>query len=51
MRRPAIVPHELGRHPGDGAPVRLRTGHYGPFGAHRQRYASLPAEVDPYGLT
>ena len=41
-RGPSTVLRALGRHPGDGAPVRLKTGHYGPFVAHRRRYASLP---------
>ena len=43
------VLRELGRHPGDGAPVRLKTGHYGPFVAHRRRYASLPKDPRPGG--
>ena len=30
-RGPNKVLRELGRHPGDGAPVRLKTGHYGPL--------------------
>ena len=42
---------KLGPHPGDGAPVRLKTGHYGPFVAHRRRYASLPKEVAPDALS
>ena len=36
---------KLGPHPDDGAPVWLKTGHYGPFVAHRRRYASLPEET------
>ncbi len=51
MRGPSVVLHELGRHPVDGAPVRLKTGHYGPFVAHRRRYVSLPEGLDPDGLT
>ena len=51
MKGPVVVLRELGRHPGDGAPVRLRTGHYGPFVAHRRRYASLPEDLDPDDLT
>ena len=50
-RGPNTVLRELGRHPGDGAPVRLKTGHYGPFVAHRRRYASLPADTDPEAVT
>ena len=41
-RGPKRVLHELGPHPADGAPVWLKTGHYGPFVGHRRRYASLP---------
>ena len=50
MRGPNLVLRDLGRHPGDGAPVRLRTGHYGPFVSHRRRFASLPEDVDPDAL-
>ena len=45
------VLRELGSHPEDGAPVWLKTGHYGPFVAHRRRYASLPEEVSSESLT
>ena len=45
------VLRELGSHPDDGAPVWLKTGHYGPFVAHRRRYASLPEDVAPEALT
>ena len=50
-RGPNRVLRELGRHPGDGAPVRLKTGHYGPFVAHRRRYASLPKDLDAEDVT
>ena len=50
-RGPNTVLRELGRHPGDGAPVRLKTGHYGPFVAHRRRYASLPKDLAPEDAT
>ena len=50
-RGPKQVLRELGPHPRDGAPVRLKTGHYGPFVAHRRRYASLPEDVTPDDLT
>ena len=50
-RGPNRVLRELGRHPGDGAPVRLKTGHYGPFVAHRRRYVSLPKDLAPEDLT
>ena len=50
-RGPSRVLRELGPHPTDGAPVRLKTGHYGPFVAHRRSYASLPPDVSPDTLT
>ena len=50
-RGPNTVLRELGRHPRDGAPVRLKTGHYGPFVAHRRRYASLPKDLAPEDAT
>ena len=45
------VLRELGRHPGDGAKVRLKTGRFGPFIAHRRRYVSLPKDIEPEALT
>ena len=50
-RGPKQVLRKLGPHPDDGAPVWLKTGHYGPFVAHRRRYASLPEEVSEEALT
>ena len=50
-RGPNTVLRELGRHPRDGAPVRLKTGHYGPFVAHRRRYASVPEDLAPEDVT
>ena len=50
-REPSRVLRRLGRHPGDGAPVWLKTGRHGPFVAHRRRYASLPEDVAPENLT
>ena len=50
-RGPKQVLRKLGPHPDDGAPVWLKTGHYGPFVAHRRRYASLPEEVPEETLT
>ena len=50
-RGPKRVLRELGAHPDDGAPVWLKTGHFGPFVAHRRRYASLPKEVSADSLT
>ena len=51
VRGPNTVLRELGRHPRDGAPVRLKTGHYGPFVAHRRRYASVPKDLAPEDVT
>ena len=48
---PKRVLRELGPHPGDGAPVWLKTGHYGPFVAHRRAYASVPADIPADTLT
>ena len=48
---PNRVLREIGRHPRDGAPVWLKTGHYGAFVAHRRRYASLPKDLAPESLT
>ena len=50
-RGPKQVLRNLGPHPDDGAPVWLKTGHYGPFVAHRRRYASLPEDVSEGALT
>ena len=50
-RGPKQVLRKLGPHPDDGAPVWLKTGHYGPFVAHRRRYASLPEDVSEGALT
>ena len=45
------VLRELGVHPDDGAPVWLKTGHFGPFIAHRRHYASVPEDIAPDELT
>ena len=50
-RGPKRIVRKLGPHPGDGAPVWLKTGHYGPFVAHRRRYAGVPEDVAPEALT
>ena len=50
-RGPKQVLRKLGPHPDDGAPVWLKTGHYGPFVAHRRCYASLPEDVPEETLT
>ena len=50
-RGPKRVLRRLGPHPEDGAPVWLKTGRFGPFVAHRRRYASLPGDMAPEDLT
>ena len=50
-RGPKRVLRELGSHPADGAPVWLKTGHFGPFVAHRRSYASLPGDIALDDLT
>ena len=50
-RGPKRTLRKLGAHPADGAPVWLKTGHYGPFVAHRRLYASVPGELSPDALT
>ena len=48
---PRRVLRELGPHPHDGAPVWLKTGHYGPFVAYRRTYASVPKDIAAGALT
>ena len=48
---PKRVLRELGPHPGDGAPVWLKTGHYGPFVALRRTCASVPEDIPADTLT
>ena len=50
-RGPKQVLGKLGVHPDDGAPVWLKTGHHGPFVAHRRFYASVPEDIPPDDLT
>ena len=45
-RGPKQVLRKFGPHPADGASFWLKTGHYGPFVAHRRRWASLPKEIE-----
>ncbi|HXQ46889.1 MAG TPA: topoisomerase C-terminal repeat-containing protein, partial [Caulobacteraceae bacterium] len=42
---------ELGAHPGDGAPVRVLAGRYGPYVKHGNVNANVPKGADPAGLT
>ncbi len=46
-RRRGGVLRELGLHPGDGKPVRLMRGRFGPYVAHDRTNASLPKDLDP----
>ena len=50
-RGPKQVLRKFGPHPADGASFWLKTGHYGPFVAHRRRWASLPKEIEAVDLT
>ena len=50
-RGPKQVLRKLGVHPDDGAPVWLKTGHHGPFVAHRRVYASVPEDIPLDDLT
>ena len=50
-RGPKRTLRKLGVHPAVGAPVWLKTGRYGPFVAHRRRYASVPEDLSPDALT
>lgn len=38
---------DLGAHPGDGKPVQLLSGRYGPYVKHDKTNASLPKDLDP----
>ena len=42
---------ELGKHPGDGQPVALKSGRYGPYVQHGKVNATLPRELDPNTVT
>ena len=50
-RRTATPLRELGAHPGDGAPVQLFDGKYGPYAKHGDLNASLPRGTDPTAFT
>ncbi|MGO8914979.1 MAG: type I DNA topoisomerase [Stellaceae bacterium] len=41
----------LGNHPGDGAPVNLFSGRYGPYVAHGGVNATLPRDIEPETVT
>jgi DNA topoisomerase-1 len=42
---------ELGAHPGDGAPVRVLSGRYGPYIKHGATNANVPRGGDPLAMT
>jgi len=42
---------ELGAHPGDGQPVRVLSGRYGPYIKHGATNANVPRGADPQALT
>jgi DNA topoisomerase-1 len=42
---------ELGAHPGDGQPVRVMPGRYGPYVKHGSTNANVPKGTDPKELT
>jgi DNA topoisomerase-1 len=48
---PAAPMRELGMHPGDGEPVQLWPGRFGPYVKHGKLNASLPKSVVPEALT
>lgn len=49
--KPAPAGRELGVHPGDGAPVLLREGRYGPYVSHGKVNATLPKTLKPEEVT
>ncbi|MDD5389498.1 MAG: DNA topoisomerase III [Gallionellaceae bacterium] len=42
---------ELGAHPGDGKPVTLKSGRYGPYVQHGKLNATLPKDMNPESVT
>ena len=47
-KRAAPVPaKELGTHPGDGKPITLKSGRYGPYVQHGKLNATLPRDMNP----
>ncbi len=51
-KRAAPAPgKELGAHPGDGKPVSLKSGRFGPYVQHGKLNATLPKDVDPEAVT
>jgi len=50
-RGEAAALKDLGAHPGDGAPVRVLSGRYGPYIKHGATNANVPRGADPQALT
>ncbi|WP_374570894.1 type I DNA topoisomerase [Phenylobacterium sp.] len=50
-RGEAAALKELGAHPGDGQPVRVLSGRYGPYIKHGSTNANVPKGSDPQELT
>jgi DNA topoisomerase-1 len=50
-RGEAAALKDLGAHPGDGAPVRVLSGRYGPYIKHGATNANVPKGADPQALT
>ena len=42
---------DLGAHPGDGAPVKILSGRYGPYIKHGSTNANIPRGADPQAMT
>ena len=45
------APKELGKHPGDGKPVALRSGRFGPYVEHGKVRANIPKNADADATT
>ncbi|CAN7158696.1 type I DNA topoisomerase [Phenylobacterium sp. LjRoot225] len=50
-RGEAAALKDLGAHPGDGAPVRVLSGRYGPYIKHGATNANVPKGADPQAMT
>lgn len=50
-RRKSSVLRELGAHPGDGKPIAVYDGRYGPYVKHGKTNASLPKDVAAEDIT